>query len=144
MKFIEHSNNEVLTTMQAMKDCFEIEKTIIQHHQLCSSINPASVISRFLERDNSGKEELDEKVFDDEIETAELHFEIKDLEFRRDHSVGHESFRTKTNKKPNLNKTISSELYPHVKTTDSRQKRSSSAEVLHVQTLLEEQLKDQA
>ena len=86
--------------MPDMVDCFTLGKTINQYKQLCSSISPASSTSIFNERDYSDIEHYDEKSIDDEV--AELNFENQDPDFRRDHSVAHELFRTKRKDKPIL------------------------------------------
>ena len=136
-------DNEVLATMQDMTDCFKLGKTINQYKQLCSSISPASSTSSLNEHDYSDIEQYDEES-NDETEIAELNFESQDPDFRRDHSVAHELFRTKTKDKPILKKPISFELFPHVDTTDLIQKLSDFARDadLDIQTLLEEQLND--
>ena len=68
----------------------------------------------------------------------------KDSDFRRDHFVVYELFRTKTEDKPILKKPISFELLPHVDTSDLIQKLSDFARDadLDIQTLLEDQLTD--
>ena len=136
--------NEVLATMQDMTDCFKLGKTINQYKQLCSSISPASSTSSFNERDYSDIEQYDEESTDDGNEIAELYFECQDPDFRRDHSVTHELFRTKTKDRPILKKPISFELFPHVDTSDLIQKLSNFPRDadLDIQTLLEEQLND--
>ena len=137
-------DNEVLATMQDMTDCFKLGKTINQYKQLCSSISPASSTSSLNEHDYSDIEQYDEESTDDGTEIAELNFESQDPDFRRDHSVAHELFRTKTKDKPILKKPISFELFPHVDTPDLIQKLSDFARDadLDIQTLLEEQLND--
>ena len=137
-------DNEVLATMQDMTDCFKLGKTINQYKQLCSSISPASSTSSLNKHDYSDIEQYDEESTDDETEIAELNFESQDLDFRRDHSVAHELFRTKTKDKPILKKPISFELFPHVDTPDLIQKLSDFARDadLDIQILLEEQLND--
>ena len=60
----------------------------------------------------------------DETEVAELIFESQDPDFRRDHSVAHESLRMKTEGKPILRKLISFELFPQIDTSDLIQKLS--------------------
>ena len=137
-------DNEVLATMQDMTDCCKLGKTINQYKQLCSSISPASSTPSLNEHDYSDIEQYDERSTDDEIELAELNFESQDPDFRRDHSVAHELFRTKTKEKPILEKPISFELYPHIDTPDLIQKFSDFARDadLDKQTLLEEQLND--
>ena len=137
-------DNEVLATMQDMTDCFKLGKTINQYKQLCSSISPASSTSSLNEHDYSDIEQYDEESTDDEIEIADLNFKSQDPDFRRDHSVAHELFRTKTKEKPILKKPISFELFPHVDTPDLIQKLSHFARDadIDLQTLLEEQLND--
>ena len=137
-------DNEVLATMQDMTDCFRLGKTINQYKQLCSSISPASSTSSLNERDYSDIEQYDEESTDDEIEIAELNLESQDPDFRRDHSVAHELFRTKTKDKPILKKPISFELFPHADRSDLIQRLSDFARDadLDIQTLLEEQLND--
>ena len=137
-------DNEVLATMQDMTDCFKLGETIDQYKQLCSSISPASSTSSLSEHDYSGIEQYDEESTDDETKIAELNLEIQDSDFRRDHSVAHELFRTKTEDKLFLKKPISFELFPHVDTSDLIQKFSEFAldADLNLQTLLEEQLND--
>ena len=98
-------DNEVLATMQDMTDCFKLGKTINQYKQLYSSISPASSTSGLNERDYSDIEQYDEESTDEETEWAELNFDYRDPDFRRDHSVAHESFRTKTKDKAILKKT---------------------------------------
>ena len=120
-------NNEVLATMQDMTDCFKLGKTINQYKQPCSSISQASSTSSLHERDYSDIEQYDEESTDDEIEIAELNFEIQDPDFRRDQSVAHKLFRTKTKDRPILKKPISFELFPHVDTPDLIQKLSDFA-----------------
>ena len=134
-------DNEVLATMQDMTDCFKLGKTINQGRQLCSSISPASSLN---ERDYSDIEQYDEESTDDETGIAELNFESQDLDFRKDHSVAHESFRTKTKGKRIPKKPISFELFPQVDSSDFIQKLSDFAREadLDIQTLLEEQLDD--
>ena len=88
--------------MQDMTDCFKIGKTIIQYKQLCSSISLASSTSSNNEHHYSDIEQYDEESTDNETKIAELNPEIQDPDFRRDHSVAHELFRTKTKDKPNL------------------------------------------
>ena len=133
-------DNEVLSTMQDMTDCFTLGKTINQYKQLCASNSPASSTSSLNERDYTDIKEYYEKSTDDETEIAELNFESQDPDFRRDHSVAHELFRTKTKNKPILKKPISFELFPHVDTSDLIQKLSDFARGadLDIQTLLEE------
>ena len=137
-------DNEVLATMQDMTDCFKLGKTINQYKQLCSSISPASSTSCLNKRDYSDFEQFDEESTDDETKIAELNFESQDRDFRSDHSVAHESFRTKTKDKPILKKPISFELFPHVGTTDFIQKVGDFAREaeLDLQTPLEEQPND--
>ena len=137
-------DNEVLATMQDMTGCFKLGKTTNQYKQLCSSISPASNTSCLSEHDYSDIEQYDEQSTDDEIELAELNLESKDPDFRRDHSVARELFRTKTKDKPILKKPIFFELFPHVDTPDLIQKLSDFARDadLDIQTLLEEQLND--
>ena len=128
--------------MQDRTDCFKLGKTIYQYKQLCCSISPASSTSSLNEHDCSDIEQYDEESSDDETEIAELTFESQDLDFRREHSVAHELFRTETKDKPILKKPISFELFPHVGTPDQIQKLSDFARDadLDIQTLLEEQL----
>ena len=135
---------EVLATMQDITDCFKLGKTINQYKQLCSSISLASSTSSLHERDHNGIKQYDEELRDDETEIAELNLESQDPDFRRDHSVAQEMFRTKTKDKPILKKPISFELFPHVDTSDLIQKLSDFARDadLDKQTLLEEQLND--
>ena len=130
--------------MQDLIDCFKLGKTINQKKQLRSSINPASSSSSLHERDYSDIEQYDEESTDDENEIAELNVESQDPDFRRDHSVAHDLFRTKRKDKPILNKPISFELSPHVDTPDLIQKLSDFARDADqdLQTLLEEQLND--
>ena len=130
--------NEVPATMQDMTHSFKLEKTINQYKQLCSSISPASSTSSLNEHDYSDIEQYEE------TEMAEVNIEIQDPDFRRDHSVAHKLFRTKTKDKPILKKPISFELFPHVDTSDLIQKLSDFARDadLDLQTLLEEQLND--
>ena len=137
-------DNEVLATMQDMTDCFKLGKTINQYKQLCSSISPASSTPSLNVLDNSDIEQYGEESTDEEAEIAGLNIENQDPDFRRDHSVGHESFRTKTKDKPILKNPISFELFPHVDTSDLIKKLSDFAREadLEVQTLLEEQLND--
>ena len=132
--------------MQDMTDCFNFGKTMNQYRQLCSRISPSSGTYIPYERDYSDIEQYDEKSIDDETEIAELIFENQDPDFRRDHSIGHESFRTKTKDTPNLRKPISFKLFPHVNTTDLIQKISDFAREadLDIQKLLEERLNDPA
>ena len=111
-------DSEVLATMQDMTDCLKLGKTINQYKQLCSNISPASSTSSLYERDYSDIEQYDEESTDDETEIAELNFESQDPDFRRDHSVAHKLFRTKTKDKTTLKKPISFELFPHVDTSD--------------------------
>ena len=127
-----------------MTDCFKPGKTINQYKQLCSNISPASSTSSFNERNYSDFEQYNEESTDDETETAELNFESQDSDFRRDHSVAHELFRTKTKGRRILKKPISFELFPHVDTSDLIQKLSDFARDadLYIPTLLEEQLND--
>ena len=115
-------DNEVLATMQDMTDCFRLGKTINQYKQLCSSFSPASSTSSLNERDYNDIEPYDEESTNDEAEIAELNFESQDPDIRRDHSITHELFRTKTKDKPILKKPISFELFPHVDTPDLIQK----------------------
>ena len=103
-------DNEVLATMQDMTDCVKLGKTINQYKQLCSRLSPASSTSSLNERDYSDVEQYDEESTDDETEIAELNFESQDTDFRRDHTVAHELFRTKTKDKPILKKPFSFEL----------------------------------
>ena len=137
-------DNEVLATMQDMTDCFKLVKTINQYKQLCSSISPTSSTSLLNEHDYSDIEQFDEESSDDKTEIAELNFESQDLDFRRDHSVAHKLFRTKTKYKQIHKKPISFELFPHVDTPDLIQKLSDFAREadLDIQTQLEEQLND--
>ena len=137
-------DNEVLATMQDLTDCFKLGKTINQYKQVCSSISPASSTSSLNEHNYSDIEQYDEESTDDETEIAELNFESQGPDFRRDHSLAHEFFRTKTKDKPILKKPISFELFPHVDTPDLIQKLSDFARDadLDIQTLLEEQLND--
>ena len=137
-------DNEVLATMQDITDCFKLGKTINQFKQLCSSISPASSTSSLNEQDYSDIEQYDEESTDDETEIAEINIEIQDSDFRRDHSVAHELFRTKTKDKPILEKPISFKVFPHVDTSDLIQKLNDFANDadLDLQTLLEEQLND--
>ena len=130
--------------MQDMTVCFKLRKTNNQYEQLCSSISPASSTSSINERDYSDYEQYDEESTDDETEIAELNFENRDPDFHRDHSVAHELFRTKTKDKPFLKKPTSSELFPHVDTSDLIQKLRDFAREADsdLQTLLEEQLND--
>ena len=130
--------------MHDMTDCFKLGKTINQYKQLCSSISPASSTSSLNEHDYSDIEQYDEESTDDEDEIAELNLEIQDPDFRRDYSVAHELFRTKTKDKPILKKPISFEVFPHVDTSDLIQKLSNFARDadLDTQALLEEQLND--
>ena len=120
-------DNEILATMQDMIDCFELGKTINQIKQLCSGISLAASTSSLNERDYSDSEQYDEESTQDETETAELNLENQDTDFRRDHSVAHELFGTKTKNKPILKKPISFELFPHVDTTDLIKKLSDFA-----------------
>ena len=137
-------DNEVLATMQDMTDCFKLGKTINQYKERCFSINPASSTSSLNERDYSDIEQYDEESTDDETEISELNFESQDSDFRRDQSVAHELFCTKTKDKPILEKPFSFELFPHVDTSDLIQKLSDFARDadLDIQTLLEEELND--
>ena len=131
-------DNEVLATMQDMTDCFKLGKTINQYNQFGSSISPTSSTSILIERDYSDIEQYDEESTDDETEIAELNFESQDFDFPRDHSVAHKLFRTKTENKSILKKSISFELFPHVDTSDLIQELSDFARDadLHIQTLL--------
>ena len=137
-------DNEVLATMQDITDCYKPGKTINQYKQLCPSISPASSTSSLNERDYKDIEQYDEDSTDDETEIAEINFESIDSVFRRDHSVAHELFRTKTKDKPILKNLISFELFPHVDISDLIQKLSDFARDadLDIQTLQEEQLND--
>ena len=63
----------------------------------------------------------------DVTEITELSFVNQDPDFRRDHSVAHESFRTKTKSKPILKKPVSFEFFPQVDTSDLIQKLSDFA-----------------
>ena len=130
--------------MQDMTDCFKLGKNINQYEQFCSSINSASSTSNLNEDDYSDIEQYDEESADDETEIAELNLQDHDPDFRRNHSVAHESIRTKTKDNPILKKPISFELFPHVDTSDLIQKLSDFARDadLDIQTLLEEQLND--
>ena len=134
-------DNEILATMQDITDCFKLGKTIKQYKQLCSSINLASSSSSLNERDYSDFEQYNQESTDAETGIAELNFESRNPDFRRDHSVAHESFRTKIKDKPILKKPISSELFLHVDTSDFIQQLSDIAREadLDIQTLLEEQ-----
>ena len=116
-------DNEVLATMQDMTDCFKLGKTINQYKQLCSNISPASSPSSLNELNYSDTEQYDDESTDDTTEIAEVNLEIQDHDFRRDHSVAHELFRTKTKDKPILKKPISFELVLHVDTSDLVQKQ---------------------
>ena len=137
-------DNEVLATMQDMTDFFKLGKTINQYKQLCSSISPTSSASSLNERDYRDIEQYEEESTDEETELAELNFENQDPDLRRDHSIAHESFRTRTKDKPILKKLISFEFFPHVDTSDLIQKLSDFAREsdLDLQTLLQEQLND--
>ena len=130
--------------MQDVTDCFELGKTINQYKQLCSRISPASSTSIRHERDYSDFEQYDEESTDDEAEIAELNFGSQDRDFRRDHSVAHELYRTKTKDKPILRKPISFELFPHVDMPHLIQIFSDFARDADsdIQTLLEKQLND--
>ena len=130
--------------MQDRADCFELGKTINQYKQFCSRISPASSISSPNQRDYSDFEQYDEESTDEETEIAELKFKSQDTNFRSARSVAHKSFCTKTKDKPNLKKTISFELFPHVDTSDLIQKLSDFGRKagLDLQTLLEEPLND--
>ena len=127
-----------------MTDCFKLGKTINLYKQLCSSINPASSTSSLNEQDYKDIEQNAEESTDDETEIAELNLEIQDPDFRRDHSVAHQLFRTETKDKPILKKPIFFELFSHVDTSDLIQRLSDFARDadLDIQTLLEEQLND--
>ena len=120
-------NNEVLATMPELTDCFKLGRTINQYKQLCFSIIPEPSTSSLSERDNSDIEQYDERSPDDDIEMAELNFESQDPDFCGDHSVAHESFRTKTRNEPIRKKLISFELFPHVDKKDLLQKLSDFA-----------------
>ena len=110
-----------------MTDCFKLGKTISQYKQLCSIISPASSTSSLNERDYSDIEQYDEESTDEETEIAELNFENQDPDFRRYHSIAHESLRTKTRDKPILKKPIFFELFPHVDTPELIQKPNDFA-----------------
>ena len=133
-------DKEILATMQDMTDCFKLGKTINQYKQLCSSNSPVSSTSSLNERDYSDIEQYDEESTDDETEIAELNFESQDPDFRRDHSVAHELFRTKTKDKVILKRPMCFELFPHADTLDLIQKLSDFTRDadLDIQTLLEE------
>ena len=137
-------DNEVLATMQDKTDCFKLGKDKNQYKQLRSSLSPASITSSLHELDYSDIEQYDKETTDDETEIAELNLESQAPDFRKDHSVAREMFRTKTKDKPNLKKPICFELFPHVDTSDLIQKLSDFARDadLDIQTLLEEQLYD--
>ena len=96
--------------MQDMTDRLKLGKTINQYKQLCSSISQAPSTSCLDERDYSDIEQYGEESTDDETKRTELVFESRDPDFRRDHSVAHESFRMKTKDKTILRKTISFKL----------------------------------
>ena len=89
-------DNEILATMQDMTDSFKLGKTINEYKQLCSTISPASSTSSLSERDYSDNEKYVEESTDDGTEIAELNLESQEPVFRRDHSIAHELFRTKT------------------------------------------------
>ena len=130
--------------MQDMTVCFKLVKTNNQYKQLCSGISPASSFSSLNVRDYSDIEQYDEESTDEVPEIAELNIENQDPDFRRDHSVAYESFRTKTEDKPILKNPISFELFPHVDTSDLIKELNAFPREadLDVQTLLEEQLND--
>ena len=110
---------------------------------MCSSIRPASSTSSLNKRDYTDFEQYDEES-DDETEEEELNLESQDPDFRKNHSVAHELFRTKTKNKPILKKPICFELFPHVDTSEVIQRLSDFARDadLDIQTLLEGQLND--
>ena len=89
-------DNEVLATMQDVTDCFKLGKTINKYKHFWSIISPVSSTSSLNESDYSDIEQYDEESTDDETETAELNLGSQDPDFRRDHSVAQELFRTKT------------------------------------------------
>ena len=127
-----------------MTDCFKLGKTINQYKQFCSSLRPASSTSSLNERDYNDIELYDEESTDDETEITEFNFESQDPDFRRDHSVTHESFHPNTKDKPILKKPISFKLFTHVDASDMILKLSDFAREidLDLQTLLEEHLND--
>ena len=130
--------------MQDKTDCLKLGKTTNQYKHFCSSISPAASTSGLNERDYSDIELSDWESSDNENEIAELNFESQNLDFCRDHSVAHKSFRTKTKDEPIRKKTISFELFPHVDTSDLIQTLNDSASEadFYLQTLIEEQLND--
>ena len=130
--------------MQDKTDCFKLGKNNKQYKQLRSSISPASRTSSLHEPDYSVIEQNDKETTNDETEIAELNLESQAPDFRKDHSVARELFRTKTKDKPILKKPICFELFPHVDTSDLIQKLSDFAPDadLDIQTLLEERLYD--
>ena len=95
-----------------MTDYFKLGRTINQYEQHCSNISPATITSGLKERDYNDIEQYAEESSDDENETAKFNFESQNPDFRGDHSVAHESFRTKTKDKPILKKPISSSYFP--------------------------------
>ena len=115
-----------------------------QYKQLCSIISPTSSSSTLNERDYSDIAQHDEEPTDDETEIAEFNFESQDPDFLGDHSVAHDSFRTKTKSKPIRKKPTSFELFLQVDTSDLIQKPNDFVRKadLDLQTLLEEQLND--
>ena len=98
-------DNEVLATTQDMTDCFKFRKTINQYKLRCSTISPATSTSSLNQRDYIDIEQYDEESTDNETNKAELNFENQDLDFRRHHSVAHESFRTKNKRKTDSQET---------------------------------------
>ena len=99
-------DNEVLVTMQDTSDYFKLEKIINQYKQICSNISPAASTSSLSERDYIDIEQYDEESTDEETEIPKHDFESQDFDFRKDHSVAHELFRTTTKDKPNLKKNV--------------------------------------
>ena len=100
-------DNEVPATMQDMTDCFKLGKTLNQYKQLCSNISPASCTSSHYERDYSDFGQYDGESRNDETEITKVNFENQHPDFRVNHSVAHESFRTKIKEKPIPRKPIS-------------------------------------
>ena len=94
----------MLATVQDKTVYFKLGKTINHYKPLCYNSSPASSTSSLHERDYSDIEQYDEESTDDETEIAGLNLESQNLDVRRDHSVAHELFRTKTKDEHHWNK----------------------------------------
>ena len=132
-------DNEVLTTMQDMADCFKLGETINQNKRLSSDVSPYLTSYNTEEDPYSEIEVQQDDDYDSDNKIAELKFDQKDPEFLHGFSLANESIRKTQSQKPILKANSDSELHPGLDTKELIQKLSDFAKPadLDVNTLVE-------